>query len=42
MSIIDYDELQCPNCGHIGLLPNGDFDAECPECETEVDLSKDY
>lgn len=38
-SLIDYDELECPNCGHIGLLPNGDFDVECPSCDYEGSLS---
>lgn len=38
MSLIDYDELECKFCGHIGLLPNGDFDVECPVCGAEYSL----
>lgn len=41
MSYIDYDELECKFCGHIGLLPNGDFDVECPACEAEYSLADD-
>ena len=29
---IDEDELECPNCGHIGLMPNGGDEYECPCC----------
>lgn len=32
MSFYNEDEMQCPKCGHIGLLPDGDFDLECPAC----------
>lgn len=41
MSLIDYDELTCKYCGHIGLLPNGDFDVECPACDAEYSLEDD-
>lgn len=41
MSIIDYDELECKNCGHIGLLPDGDFDVVCPICDYEYSLTED-
>jgi rubrerythrin len=34
-SLIDEDELECKECGHIGMLLNGDFDVECPNCGAE-------
>ena len=37
-SLIDYEERECDFCGHIGLLPNGDFDVECPACGAEYSL----
>lgn len=40
-SLIDYDELKCKFCGHIGLFPNGDFDVECPACGAEYSLTPD-
>lgn len=40
-SLIGYDELECKFCGHIGLLPNGDFDVECPACDAEYSLIND-
>jgi len=34
-----YDEMledkKCPRCGTVGMLPNGGFDWECPECGCE-------
>jgi len=41
MSLIDYDELECKKCGHIGLEPNGDFDVVCPICNYEDSLAND-
>lgn len=41
MSLIDYDELECKFCGHIGMLPNEGFDVECPVCGQEYPLSDD-
>ncbi|MDE6435875.1 MAG: hypothetical protein K2L07_16850 [Lachnospiraceae bacterium] len=41
MSLIDYDELECKFCGHIGLLPNGDYNVECPVCDAEYSLIED-
>lgn len=38
MSFIDYDELECECCGHIGVLPDGDFDVICPVCEHSYSL----
>lgn len=40
-SLIEYDELECKYCGHLGLLPNGDLDVECPACNAEYSLSED-
>lgn len=40
-SIIDYDEIDCPCCGHIGVLPDGDLDVICPECGYEFSLMDD-
>ena len=40
-SIIDYDEIDCPMCGHIGMLPDGDLDVICPECGYEYSLMDD-
>lgn len=42
MSLIDYDELECEYCGHIGLLPNGGYDVICPACDAEYSLIDDY
>lgn len=39
--MIDYDELECKFCGHIGLLPDGDFDVVCPVCDAEYSLIDD-
>ncbi len=46
MSYFDEDELECPFCGHIGVLPDGDFDFECPACGKSfpidyIDMNKD-
>ncbi len=38
MSFIDYDEFECEYCGHIGVLPDGDFDVICPVCEHSYSL----
>lgn len=38
MSIIDYDELECKYCGHLGLLPDGGYDVCCPSCGQEYSL----
>ena len=35
---MDYEELECSNCGHVGLLPNGGFDTICPNCGFEDSL----
>ena len=40
MSLIDYDELECKYCGHIGLLPDGGFDLICPACDAEYSLDE--
>lgn len=42
MNLFDYDEQQCVSCGHIGILPDGDLDVECPVCNTKFSLLKDY
>lgn len=36
----DYDELTCPNCGWIGLEPNGGYSVECPACGYECTLDE--
>lgn len=38
MKKLDYEELECSNCGHVGLLPNGGFDTICPNCGFEDSL----
>lgn len=38
MSLIDYDEVTCISCGHIGVLPDGDWDVICPICNNEFSL----
>ena len=38
MSLIDYESMDCKFCGHSGLMPNGDFDVECPACGAEYSL----
>lgn len=38
MSLIDYEDLECRYCGNIGVLPDGDFDVECPVCGAEYSL----
>lgn len=35
MGFVDYDDLVCEVCGHIGLIPDGDYYAECPCCGAE-------
>ena len=40
-SLINYEELECEICGHVGLLPNGDFNVECPACGAESSLLED-
>ena len=37
-SLIDYDEYECDRCGHIGVIPDGDLDYICPECDYEGSL----
>lgn len=37
-SLIDYEDRECKFCGNVGLLPNGDFDVECPACGAEYSL----
>lgn len=37
-SLIDYEDLECENCGNSGLIPNGDFAVICPECGHEASL----
>lgn len=32
---IDYDDLQCPNCGKFGMVSDGDLDWYCPKCHYE-------
>lgn len=39
MSLVDYDELSCKFCGHIGLFPDGGFDVTCPACGKEYSLT---
>lgn len=33
--MFDYDEFECPNCGHLGVMPDGGYDYECSECGYE-------
>lgn len=35
---INYGDMRCPKCGHIGLVPNGGFDVACPECEEDFSI----
>ena len=35
----DYDDIICPVCQHIGVLPDGGFDWVCPECGYEGSLN---
>lgn len=35
---IDYDDIECDRCGHVGVLPDGGFDWECPACGFEGSL----
>lgn len=35
----DYDDIICPFCQHIGVLPDGGFDWVCPECGYEGSLN---
>lgn len=41
MSTIDYDDIVCPHCNHIGVLPDGGYDWVCPECGYEGTLGED-
>ena len=36
--MLDYDDIICPVCQHIGVLPDGGFDWVCPECGYEGSL----
>ena len=40
-----YDEIledtRCPNCGTVGMVPNGGYDWECPNCGYEGTLEDD-
>ena len=38
---IDYDDIECDNCHHTGVVPNGGFDYECLECGHEGSLLED-
>ena len=29
------EDMECPVCGHIGMLPNGTGWCMCPECDWE-------
>lgn len=40
-SLVDYDELECKHCGHIGLLPDGSLNVECPACGAVYSLDED-
>ena len=33
--MFDYDDIICPVCQHMGVLPNGGYDWICPECGYE-------
>ena len=39
MSLVDYDDLECRECGHIGMMPDGGFDVECPVCGAGYSLT---
>lgn len=39
--MFDYDELECPHCQHLGLLPNGGFDVQCPNCGYEGSVAEE-
>lgn len=36
--MLDYDDIVCPICQHIGVLPDGGYDWICPECGYEGTL----
>lgn len=40
MNDIDYDEIVCDECGHVGVLPDGGFDWVCPVCGHEGSLEE--
>lgn len=35
---IDYDDIECPSCGSVGVVPDGDFDYTCLSCDYEGTL----
>lgn len=39
--MFDYDDIVCPVCQHMGVLPNGGYDWICPECGYEGTLGED-
>ena len=41
MSLIDYDAEECEYCGHVGLLPDGDWWGECTVCGRNTWLGGD-
>lgn len=36
--MFDYDDIICPVCQHMGVLPNGGYDWICQECGYEGSL----
>ena len=47
MSIVSaYDEIledmECPDCGHVGMDANGGFEYICPNCGYEGSLEEDF
>lgn len=35
------ESMECPNCSHVGMEPNGGIDYICPECGYEGSLEDD-
>ena len=35
------EDMVCPNCGHVGMDPDGGFEYTCPICDYSGSLSDD-
>lgn len=38
---LDYDDIECPKCGRMGVFPNGGYDWVCPNCDYEGSFVED-
>ena len=36
------EDMECPECGHVGMEANGGFEYICPNCDYEGSLEEDF